>query len=288
MSKSLYETLGVSESASADEIKKAYRKLARKYHPDINKDESAVDKFKEINAAYEVLSDAEKKQQYDQYGDQMFGGQNFHDFASGQGQGVDLDEILRQMFGGGGGAAGGFGGGAQGGFGGFGGFGGPDLDIQARITVPFMTSVTGGKHNISIEGNNFDIKIPAGIKSGETLRVRGKGKQYQGQAGDLLLKVEVAASGEYERKGDNLYKTFDVPLKEALFGGKVQVQTPEKEVSLKVPKNTKNGQKFRLKGKGIPDRKTAMKGDLYLVANVVLPDVDSLDADLKKMLEEKL
>ena len=287
MSKSLYETLGVSESASADEIKKAYRKLARKYHPDINKDESAVDKFKEINAAYEVLSDAEKKQQYDQYGDQMFGGQNFHDFARGQGQGVDLDEILRQMFGGGG-AAGGFGGGAQGGFGGFGGFGGPDLDIQARITVPFMTSVTGGKHNISIEGNNFDIKIPAGIKSGETLRVRGKGKQYQGQAGDLLLKVEVAPSGEYERKGDNLYKTFDVPLKEALFGGKVQVQTPEKEVSLKVPKNTKNGQKFRLKGKGIPDRKTAMKGDLYLVANVVLPDVDSLDADLKKMLEEKL
>jgi len=287
MSKSLYETLGVSESASADEIKKAYRKLARKYHPDINKDESAVDKFKEINAAYEVLSDTEKKQQYDQHGDQMFGGQNFHDFARGQGQGVDLDEILRQMFGGGGG------GGAGGGFGGFGGgqqggFGGPDLDMQARIVISFMVSVTGGKHNISANGQNFDIKIPAGIKSGETLRVRGKGKQYQGQAGDLLIKVEVSASDEYERKGDNLYKTFDVPLKEALFGGKVQVQTPEKEVSLKVPKNTKNGQKFRLKGKGVADRKTAMKGDLYLVANVVLPDVDTLDEDLKKVLEEKL
>ena len=143
MSKSLYETLGVSESASADEIKKAYRKLARKYHPDINKDESAVDKFKEINAAYEVLSDTEKKQQYDQYGDQMFGGQNFHDFARGQGQGVDLDEILRQMFGGGGGASGGFGGFGGGGAGGFGGFGGPDLDMQARIVVPFMVSITG-------------------------------------------------------------------------------------------------------------------------------------------------
>jgi len=287
MSKSLYETLGVSESASADEIKKAYRKLARKYHPDINKDESAVDKFKEINAAYEVLSDSEKKAQYDQFGDQMFGGQNFHDFARGQGQGVDLDEILRQMFGGGGGAGGGFGGfgGAQGGFG---GFGGPDLDMQARIVIPFMVSITGGKHNVSANGQNFDIKIPAGIKSGETMRVRGKGKQYQGQAGDLLIKVDVSASDEYERKGDNLYKTFDVPLKEALFGGKIAVNTPEKEVSLKVPTNTKNGQKFRLKGKGVPDRKTAMKGDLYLIANVVLPDVDSMDKDLKKILEEKL
>ncbi len=286
MSKSLYETIGVSENASADEIKKAYRKLARKYHPDINKEESAVEKFKEINAAYEVLSDPEKKAQYDQFGDQMFGGQNFHDFAQGQGGGVDLDEILRQMFGGGGG--GGFGGGFGGAQGGFGGFGGPDLDMQARITVPFMVSVNGGKHNVSANGQNFDIKIPAGIKSGETMRVRGKGKQYQGQAGDLLIQVEVAASDEYERKGDNLYKTFDVPLKEALFGGKIAIETPEKEVSLKVPQNTKNGQKFRLKGKGVADRKTAMKGDLYLVANVVLPDIDTLDDELKSMIEAKL
>jgi len=284
MSKSLYETLGVKENASADEIKKSYRKLARKYHPDINKDESAVEKFKEINAAYEVLSDPEKKAQYDKYGDQMFGGQNFHDFARGQGGGVDLDEILRQMFGGGGGFAGGFGGGA----GGFGGFGGPNLDLQTRITVPFMVSVNGGKHTVTVQGQSFDIKIPAGIKSGETMRVRGKGKQYQGHAGDLLIQIEVAASDEYERKGDNLYKTFDVPLKEALFGGKIAIDTPEKEVSLKVPQNTKNGQKFRLKGKGVPDRKTALRGDLYLVANVVLPDVDTLDEELKAMLEAKL
>ncbi len=286
--------MGVSESASADEIKKAYRKLARKYHPDINKDPEAQEKFKEINAAYEVLSDPEKKAQYDQFGDQMFGGQNFQDFARGQGAEVDLEEILRQMFGGGGGA-GGFGGGsARGGFGGFsgGGFGGgyraPDLDIHARITVPFLVAVNGGKHHISINGESFDIKIPAGIKNGETLRVRGKGKKAGGQSGDLLIKVEVADSPEYERKGNDLYKTFDVPLKTALFGGKVQVQTPEKEVSLKVPKNTKNGQKFRLKGKGVPDRKTGLKGDLYLIANIVLPDVDSLDPELRKMCEEKL
>ena len=281
MSKSLYDTLGVSENATPDEIKKAYRKLARKYHPDTNKEESAVEKFKEINAAYEVLSDTKKKSQYDMHGDSMFGGQNFHDFAQGQGGGVDLDEILRQMFGGGG--AGGFSGG-----GGFGGFGGPDLDMQARITVPFMVSVIGGKHNVSANGQSFDIKIPAGIKSGETMRVRGKGKQYQGQAGDLLIQIEVSGSDEYERKEDNLYKAFDVSLKEALFGGKIAIETPEKEVFLKVPQNTKNGQKFRLKGKGVADRKTAMKGDLYLIANVVLPDIDTLDEDLKKVLEEKL
>ena len=280
MSKSLYDTLDVSENATAEEIKKSYRKLARKYHPDINKDESAIEKFKEINAAYEVLSDSEKKSQYDMHGDSMFGGQNFHDFARGQSGGVDLDDILRQMFGGGGG----------GGFGGFGGggFGGPDLDVETRITVPFMVSVIGGKHSVSANGKSFDIKIPAGIKSGETMRVRGKGNQHQGQAGDLLIHVEISTSDEYERKGDHLYKTFDVSLKEALFGGKIDVSTPEKEVSLKVPKNTKNGQKFRLKGKGVADRKTAMKGDLYLVANVNLPDVDTLDSDLKAMIEEKL
>jgi len=272
-------------------LKKPIENLARKYHPDINKDPEAQDKFKEINAAYEVLSDPEKKAQYDQFGDQMFGGQNFHDFARSQGgAGIDLDEILRQMFGGGGGASGfgGFGGFGGGGSAGFGGYQQPDLDIHAKITIPFMVSINGGKHHINVNGQSFDIKIPAGIKSGETLRVRGKGKEYNGHRGDLLIKVEVADSGEYERKGNDLYKTFDVPLKEALFGGKVQVQTPEKEVSLKVPKNTKNGQKFRLKGKGVPDRKTAMKGDLYLIANIVLPDVDSLDPELKKMCEEKL
>ncbi|MDQ7084141.1 MAG: DnaJ C-terminal domain-containing protein [Sulfurovum sp.] len=277
MAKSLYTTLAVSESASSDEIKKSYRKLARKYHPDINKEESAVDKFKEINAAYEVLSNAEKKAQYDQHGDAMFGGQNFHDFAQGQGGGSDLDDILRQMFGGGGG-----------GQRGFGGFGGPDLDMQMRVTIPFLVSIMGGKHNVSANGESFDIKIPAGIKSAETMRVRGKGRQHQGQAGDLLIQVEVEGSDEYERKGDNLYKTFEVSLKEALFGGKIAIETPEKEVSLKVPENTKNGQKFRLKGKGVTDRKTAMKGDLYLVANVVLPDVNSLDEEIRAILEEKL
>ena len=294
MAKSLYETLGVGENATADEIKKAYRKLARKYHPDINKDPDAQEKFKEINAAYEVLSDPEKKAQYDQFGDQMFGGQNFSDFARSQGADIDLEEILRQMFGGGGfSAGGGFGGSRRSYGGGFGGFGGGaralDLDEKQRITIPFLMSVNGGKYHITnSSGESFDIKIPAGIKSGETLRVRGKGKSYQGQRGDLLITVDVAPSPDYKREGNDLYKTIDVPLKYALFGGKIKVETPEKEVTLKVPKNTKNGQKFRLKGKGFTDRRTGMKGDLFLVANVVLPDVDTLSEDLKEMCQEKL
>lgn len=292
MSKSLYETLGVSDNATEAEIKKSYRKLARQFHPDINKDPDAEEKFKEINAAYEVLSDKQKKSQYDMHGDQMFGGQNFHDFAQGQGGGADLDEILRQMFGQGGG--GGFGG-QSGGFGGggFGGFGGGhqqqvDLDLEANVTVPFATAILGGKHNVSVQGDSFDIKIPAGIKDGEKMRVKGKGQSMQGQRGNLILNIKIASTPDYERDGDNLVKTFDVPLYAALFGDKIAIETLEKEINLKVPQNTKNGQRFRVKEMGAMNRKTKQKGDLYLRANIVLPNVDTLDEELVEMMKEKL
>ncbi|XPV69961.1 MAG: DnaJ C-terminal domain-containing protein [Halarcobacter sp.] len=287
MAKSLYETLEVSEGASADEIKKAYRKLARKYHPDVNKDAGAEDKFKEINAAYEVLSDPEKKQQYDQFGDSMFGGQNFHDFARGQGSGVDLDDILRQMFGQGGFGGSGFS--SSSGFNGFnGGFNEPDLDTQAQITIAFDVSILGGKQHISLNGDSFDIKIPEGIKDGQKIRAKGKGKAYQGRRGDLIIKINVASSPEYTREGDTLTKIFDIPLKTALFGGKVEIKTIYKTITLKVPQNTKQYQRFRVKELGALNRTTSQKGDLYLKANIVLPKLDDLDEDFKSMLEEKL
>lgn len=280
MAKSLYETLEINEKATADEIKKAYRKLARKYHPDVNKDPQAEEKFKEINAAYEVLSNPEKKQQYDQYGDSMFGGQNFHDFARNQGSNVDLDEILRQMFGGGGGfGRSGF---SQGGFGGFGGFSEPDLDTNAQITIPFDVAVLGGKQFINLNNDSFDVKIPEGIEDGQKIRAKGKGKSYQGQKGDLILKINVASNPEYERNGDTLIKSFDLPLKAALFGGKVEVKTIHKDITLKVPQNTKQNQRFRVKELGVLNRKTGIKGDLYLKANIVLPKVEDLDEDLVK------
>ncbi len=290
MAKSLYETLGVSESATAAEIKKAYRKLARKYHPDICKKPDCEEKFKEINAAYEVLSDEEKRKQYDQFGDAMFGNQSFQDFYKSQGSNVDLDEILRNIFGGG------FSGGTRrssGGFGGFedmfggGGFGGgysqPNLDMKAKMTIPFNVAVMGGTHSINLNGETINLKIPAGITSGKKLRVRGKGKSLQGQRGDLIIEVEVAPSNEYERDGDNLIKTIDIPLKIMMFGGKVKVNTLQKEITVKIPQNSKNGQKLRVKGYGV-----ANKGDLYLKLNVVLPKVEELDPELAQMMQEKL
>ncbi len=292
MAKSLYETLEVSDKATMDEIKKAYRKLARKYHPDVNKDPQAEEKFKEINAAYEVLSDPKKKQQYDQYGDSMFGGQNFHDFARGQaGSGIDLDEILKQMFGQSGGFAGGFSSAfGQNGFGssGFGGYEEPDLDMNAQITIAFDVSILGGKQHISINNESFDIKIPEGIKDGQKIRAKGKGKALGSKRGDLIIKVNVASSPEYEREDDTLIKTFDISLRTALFGGKVEIKTIHKTITLKVPQNTKQNQKFRVKELGVLNRSTNIKGDLYLKANIVLPKIEELDEDLVEMLQEKL
>jgi len=288
MKKSLYKTLEVSENASDAEIKRAYRKLARKYHPDVNKEAGAEEKFKEINSAYEILSDREKKAQYDQVGDGMFGGQNFHDFSRAHAGGSsDLDEILRQMFSGGGGA--GFGGGF-----GSSGFGGgfahqqPNLDIESSVTIPFSVSILGGSHSVSVNGERFDIKIPAGVNSGEKMRVKGKGHVQAGRAGDLFLKITVAASPEYQREGNDLVKNFDVSLYAALFGEKVAIETLEKEIKLKVPANTKNGQRFRVKGMGAMNRKTKVRGDLYLKANIILPKVEDLDKNLVAIMEEKL
>jgi curved DNA-binding protein len=289
MAKSLYETLEVSENATADEIKKAYRKLARKYHPDVNKEPSAEDKFKEINAAYEVLSDPQKKQQYDQYGDSMFGGQNFHDFARGQGRNVDLDEILRQMFGGGGGfGSSSFNGNPfGGGFSNY-GFEEPDLDLNAQITIPFDVAVLGGKQHIALNNDSFDVKIPEGISHGQKIRAKGKGKAYQGKRGDLIIKVNIAASNEYERDEDTLTKYFDIPLKTALFGDKVEIKTIHKTITLKIPENTKQNQRFRVKELGVLNRKTGVRGDLYLKANIILPKLEELDASLIELLKEKL
>lgn len=299
MSNSLYETLGIAKGASSDEIKKAYRRLARKYHPDINKEKGAEEKFKEINAAYEILSDEQKRRQYDMYGDSMFGGQNFGDFArNASSGGADLNDILKNIFGGG------FSKGNSG-FGGFGNFGGfssksgfggsgfgfgdeADLDLSAKMNIPFETAILGGEQSINFQGENIKIKIPHGIKDGDKLRIAGKGRSSGRGRGNLIVSVQVSPSNEYERDDDDLYKKMDISLKTALFGGKISVKTPRKEVSVKIPPNSKNGQKIRLKGYGVQNRKSGIYGDLYLNLNVLLPDINTLDAQTQAILEEKL
>ncbi|CZE47887.1 DnaJ C-terminal domain-containing protein [Campylobacter geochelonis] len=292
MSDSLYETLGVSKDASAEEIKKAYRRLARKYHPDINKDPEAENKFKEINGAYEILSDENKRKQYDMHGDNMFGGQNFQDFARNAEDMGDLNEILKNIFGGGF-ASGNFrsNGGFSSGFNGFNGGGfAEDLDINARLNIDFDFAITGGEKQINLNGQSIKIRIPAGIKDGEKLRIRGKGKKSQrsNETGDIILIVSVENSSEYKIDGDDLYKNIDIPLKTALFGGKIDVKTYKKDVSIKISENTKNGQKIRLKGYGIQNRSSKIYGDLYLTVNVILPNINELDSQARKVLEENL
>jgi len=149
-------------------------------------------------------------------------------------------------------------------------------------------SILGGSHSVNVNGDRFDIKIPAGVKTGEKMRVKGKGHSQGGMVGDLFLKIVVASNPEYIREGDDLVKSFDVPLHAALFGDKIAIQTLQKEIKLKVPKNTKNGQRFRVKEMGALNRKTKVRGDLYLKANIVLPNVDDLDKDLAEMMKEKL
>ncbi|WP_104697752.1 MULTISPECIES: DnaJ C-terminal domain-containing protein [unclassified Helicobacter] len=289
MKKSLYETLEISENASPEEIKKAYRKLARKYHPDINKEKDAEEKFKEINAAYEILSDENKKAQYDQFGDSMFGGQNFSDFARNQGN-INLDDILSSIFG----SSGGFGAGNRsffgGGFSNFGSFDGfsQSLDVHSSLNIPFKTAILGGKEHIQLQYDSFDIKIPAGIKDGETIRVRGKGKGNGNFRGDLLLKIQIIEDPTYTRDGDNLIKQCDIPLKVALFGGTVSVETLYKEIKLKIPENTKNNQKFRIKELGAKNRKNGQMGDLHLKINVIMPQLQDLSKSLQKKLKEEL
>lgn len=288
MSKSLYQTLDVSENASQDEIKKSYRRLARKYHPDLNKTKEAEEKFKEINAAYEILSDEEKRRQYDQFGDNMFGGQNFSDFARSRSASEDLDDILSSIFGRGGFSQR-FSQNSQG-FSGFNfsNFAHEDLDITTTLNVSVLDTLLGNKKQVSINNETFSLKIPIGVEEGEKIRVRNKGKMGRTGRGDLLLQIHIEEDEIYRREKDDIIQIFDLPLKTALFGGKIEIATWHKTLTLTIPPNTKAMQKFRIKDKGIKNRKTSHVGDLYLQARLILPKIETLSNELKALLEKEL
>ncbi|MFT2819081.1 DnaJ C-terminal domain-containing protein [Helicobacter pylori] len=288
MSKSLYQTLDVSENANQDEIKKSYRRLARKYHPDLNKTKEAEEKFKEINAAYEILSDEEKRRQYDQFGDNMFGGQNFSDFARSRSASEDLDDILSSIFGRGGFSQR-FSQNSQG-FSGFNfsNFAHEDLDMTTTLNVSVLDTLLGNKKQVSVNNETFSLKIPIGVEEGEKIRVRNKGKMGRTGRGDLLLQIHIEEDEIYRREKDDIIQIFDLPLKTALFGGKIEIATWHKTLTLTIPPNTKAMQKFRIKDKGIKNRKTSHVGDLYLQARLILPKTETLSNELKALLEKEL
>jgi molecular chaperone DnaJ len=284
--RSYYDVLGVKKDASEDEIKKAYRKLAKKHHPDVNKgNKDAENKFKEISEAYAVLGDKEKRDQYDRLGKEAFGGNPFGGGAGGNPfGGFDFSQFTNAAGQRGRGSRAGAGGRRQSGnftdifsdlFGGGGGFEeqpqrGADLD--AELTIDFRDAVLGGTLDITVNGMSVKLKIPEGTKEGQKLRLRGKGQPgSQGAtAGDLNVLIHVKTHPLYDRRGDDIYVDLPITVPEAVSGGEIDVPTIHGPVRAKIPAGTQGGQTFRIKGKGVK-KKAGEMGDHYYRVQITIP-----------------
>jgi molecular chaperone DnaJ len=308
--KSFYDILGVNKGATDKDIKSAYRRLARKYHPDVNPgDKTAEAKFKEMNAAYEVLSDKEKRQKYDKYGDkwqyadqfeqQAAQQQQYRQYSAGDGAnyrfGGDIggmDSLFDDLFGG------------------LRGRGGSrrsratqGQDLETNVQVTLEEAFNGTSRMIDLQGqqpcaackgtgqiqnvpcsvcrgtgvvanvNRLEVKIPAGVATGSRVRISGKGQPGYGggTAGDLYLNITVSPHRNFERQGNDLSIEVPVPLVVAMLGGEVQVPTLKGKLALKIPPETQNGRVFRLSGQGMPHLGKTVKGDLKAKVNIVLP-----------------
>ncbi len=307
--KDYYSTLGVGKQATADEIQKAYRKLARKYHPDVNRSAGAEDKFKEITESYEVLKDSEKRKTYDRFG------KDWKAFSGGRGAPPPGFENIRFDFGGGGGsgfssffdalfsgAQGGspFGGARSGGrftggdpFSGFSsdGFASRGHDQEATIVLKLEEAARGGAREISVTDpmsgkvKTYKINLPRGVRAGQKIRLAGRGGSGagQGSAGDLYLKVELEADASFRLEGIDLYTDLTVSPWEAALGAEATVRTLDSSVKVRVPPGTSSGRKIRLRQRGFPNPK-GTAGDLYAEIKVAVPD--RLSGKERKLFEQ--
>ena len=293
MSKNPYEILAVDKDASDDEIKAAYRKLAKKHHPDLNPDnKSADEKFKEISAAHDLLKDKEKRAAFDRgeidaQGQPQWGGDGrsnrkyYRDFAGGP-EGArysssdrninleDLEGIFGSMF-----------------EGRTSGAGFEDMfhqqqsaDVHYRFDIAFMEAALGTKKRVTMpDGKNLNITIPEGVKDGQKLRLKGEGQKLQdGRHGDAYIEVHVLPHKFFIRKGDNIYTKVPIGVHEAVLGSTIEIETVHDTVNIKIPKGTDSGKSFRLKGKGIKS------GHHYVDVKIVMPD--KIDEDLEKAMKD--
>src|SRR3954470_13431975 len=304
-----YEVLGVQKGASAAAIKSAYRKLAKKHHPDANKnDPKSAARFAEVNSANEIIGDEAKRKQFDRGEIDAEGKPRFQGFPGGdprargrgpspgggfesfsfrtggpggglEGGGGGFEDILKSMFGGG--AAGARGGATAFDESPF----GADLDLSVAMTVSLEESVKGGEKRVRLpNGKELNVKIPAGVTAGQQIRLKGQGETAPGHPpGDLLITISVAPHAFFKVDGSDLRVDLPITLYEAVLGGKVRAPTLGGAVDLSIPKNTSSGRTFRLKGKGLP-KQGGGSGDLFFTTRIMLPDGN--DADLEALMQK--
>jgi len=293
-----YELLGVARSATADEIKKAYRKLAKKLHPDVNPGKKDVEaQFKEVSGAYDILSDAEKRRRFDageidasgqetpqrqyyrQYAQSDDGARYAGDFDSGS-EGMAAEDLFSELFGR---ARGRRGAGGPGGA----GFRMPGGDVTYTLEVPFLEAALGAKKRLTLpDGRTLDVNIPPGTHDRQMLRLKGQGQPGigGGPQGDAYIEIHVAQHAHFRRKDSDVHLDLPVTLQEAVLGGKIDVPTIDGPVSMTIPAGANSGTTLRLRGKGIPGGSAGPRGDQYVHLTVVLPD--DADGKLKDAIKD--
>lgn len=290
MAQDPYQELGVPRTASADEIRRGFRKLAKQFHPDKNPgNKSAEERFKRVSAAFDLLGDADKRKKFDQGeidadgreinrgfggGGDPFGRGGFDPRGGGaQFEGVDLNDILGEVFGNraGGGARGGFGGPTRG------------ADVRAQVAIDLEEAILGGRKRIAFaDGRTLEITIPKGAAEGQVLRLKGQGSPGRAGPGDAMIELAIRPHPVFRREGETLVMDLPVSVPDAVLGAKVQAPTPEGPVTLTVPKGSNAGSTLRLKGRGLPDSRGA-RGDLLARLQIVLPD--PIDPELERFAE---